>query len=324
MSEHFIREIEIKNYKLFQDFKAEGFGRVNLIGGKNNVGKTAFMEACVLAVAKNTKQLYYNILVIDTIRNTPNIFIKKSTPDEGLNDLLDNKNDFELMSNLGKSFISKGNTFAICTQNVEVEMNIDALSNFIKSNIGLQLKYAFSNVLLSSHMIADDFLKVIIGELKLRKKYSLLNQYLSEIFAIDLVDIINDKVYIQVDDEFKPLSNYGMGVKSFINIIAALLFPKENANIFIDEIENGIHYTNLDKLWEIILTVSKDQNVQVFATTHSKECIESYNRVQRKLDESDTYYFEMIKNIKTEKVFMRKLDSHQLEYELTHKGEFRG
>jgi len=45
MSEHFIKQIEIKDYKLFKDFKADGFGRVNLIGGKNNVGKTAFMEA---------------------------------------------------------------------------------------------------------------------------------------------------------------------------------------------------------------------------------------------------------------------------------------
>ena len=49
MSEHFIKDIEIKNYKLFKNFKAGGFGRVNLIGGKNNVGKTAFMEACYLA-----------------------------------------------------------------------------------------------------------------------------------------------------------------------------------------------------------------------------------------------------------------------------------
>jgi len=32
----------------------------------------------------------------------------------------------------------------------------------------------------------------------------------------------------------------------------------------------------------------------------------------------------MIKNIKINKVFMRKLDSNQLEYELTHKSEFRG
>ena len=57
-----------------------------------------------------------------------------------------------------------------------------------------------------------------------------------------------------------------------------------------DEIDNGIHYTNLDKLWEIILTISKQQNVQVFATTHSKECIESYARVAKKLEEKDITY----------------------------------
>ena len=38
---HFIKNIEIKNFKCFENFKADGFGRVNLIGGKNNVGKTA-------------------------------------------------------------------------------------------------------------------------------------------------------------------------------------------------------------------------------------------------------------------------------------------
>ena len=53
MSEHFIREIEIKNFKCFEDFKAEGFGRVNLIGGKNNVGKTALMEALQFSIFIN-------------------------------------------------------------------------------------------------------------------------------------------------------------------------------------------------------------------------------------------------------------------------------
>jgi len=56
MQEHFIKNIEIKNFKCFENFKAEGFGRVNLIGGKNNVGKTAFMEAAyVNASAKDVK-----------------------------------------------------------------------------------------------------------------------------------------------------------------------------------------------------------------------------------------------------------------------------
>jgi len=37
MNEHFIKNIEIKNFKCFKDFKAEGFGRVNLIGGKSTL-----------------------------------------------------------------------------------------------------------------------------------------------------------------------------------------------------------------------------------------------------------------------------------------------
>ncbi len=49
MDEH-LKEIEIKDFKCFKDFKANGFKRVNLIGGKNNVGKTAFMEAYYLGI----------------------------------------------------------------------------------------------------------------------------------------------------------------------------------------------------------------------------------------------------------------------------------
>ena len=43
----------------------------------------------------------------------------------------------------------------------------------------------------------------------------------------------------------------------------------------------------LDKLWEIVLDVSSKLNVQVFATTHSKEGIESYSRVSKKLEDED-------------------------------------
>ncbi|WP_083915744.1 AAA family ATPase [Thiofilum flexile] len=49
MSEHFIKTLNIENYKCFHNFEAKGFGRVNLISGRNNVGKTAFLEAAALS-----------------------------------------------------------------------------------------------------------------------------------------------------------------------------------------------------------------------------------------------------------------------------------
>lgn len=43
-----LENIEIQNFRCFEDTKILGFKRVNLIGGKNNAGKTAFLEALLL------------------------------------------------------------------------------------------------------------------------------------------------------------------------------------------------------------------------------------------------------------------------------------
>ena len=75
MSKHFIKEIEIRNYKCFKDFKAEGFSRVNLIGGKNNVGKTAFMEACYIGVSSEDVRSFTTVMTdVKLMRENINIF----------------------------------------------------------------------------------------------------------------------------------------------------------------------------------------------------------------------------------------------------------
>ncbi|HFC93533.1 MAG TPA: ATP-binding protein, partial [Leucothrix mucor] len=94
--------------------------------------------------------------------------------------------------------------------------------------------------------------------------------------------------------------------------------------LFIDEIDNGIHFSILDTIWKTILTLSKELNVQVFATTHSKECIESFNHAQLKISNTPSSYFEMVRGSKTGKLSMRALDSDQLDYELKHQGRYRG
>jgi AAA15 family ATPase/GTPase len=43
-----IKTLKIQNYKCLKNFQVEGFKRINLIGGRNNVGKTTLLEACLL------------------------------------------------------------------------------------------------------------------------------------------------------------------------------------------------------------------------------------------------------------------------------------
>nr|MBL0687766.1 AAA family ATPase [Sulfurospirillum sp.] len=40
--------IEIEKFRSFDNLRVSGFKRVNLIGGKNNIGKTSLLEAISL------------------------------------------------------------------------------------------------------------------------------------------------------------------------------------------------------------------------------------------------------------------------------------
>jgi len=116
------------------------------------------------------------------------------------------------------------------------------------------------------------------------------------------------------------LSSLGEGVNRYIAILSAI-WMSEDGYLFIDEIENGIHYTNHEKLWKFIFEASKQANCQVFATTHSKECIEAFNRV----NESDEgIYLEFYRNQKNGLIVVKERDNEQLEYALSHNSEIRG
>ncbi|VAY88130.1 hypothetical protein MNB_ARC-1_1310 [hydrothermal vent metagenome] len=321
MNRHFIKNIEIKNFKCFKDFKAEGFGRVNLIGGKNNVGKTAFMEVCLLSQSDSISDLYKKILEIKTHRNIVNNLLEKNDRQQELQKLINKNIDFSINRiesisqdlgdghymdiDIGCTHISKdeeNGNILIFLRYDEIDMPREYTYSRLINILDLALestKKQFSLNFISPYSNSNEELEDIIGQSKLDDKYDELNKYLSDVFNVKSIDIIKNKPMLQVNNEYKELSYFGQGIKTFINIISSILLLKDDV-IFIDEIENGIHYTNLDKLWEIILTISKQQNVQVFATTHSKECIESYARVAKRLEDEEIGFIELGRNKKNE------------------------
>jgi AAA15 family ATPase/GTPase len=50
----------------------------------------------------------------------------------------------------------------------------------------------------------------------------------------------------------------------------------------IDEIEAGIHFKKLKDFWHTILFVAKNNDVQLFVTTHSGECLQAFKDVLEK------------------------------------------
>jgi len=314
-----INEINITNYKCLTGLNVDNLKRINLIGGENNVGKTAFLEVCYLvSTANRLNNFLFSLMMIERNRDKLNICI---SDDINIIDILKKNIYIEIKSINNIKYEVKEMNFKPLIQmslnNSPFKIDFSNTISFEKSDKVLFIdSLGFSN---------SEF-KEVYKAAQFKDKDIEINKFLRNFnFKNPKFKIIDDKPYLKTTDngEYSQLNNFGDGVKHYISIICSLYFC-ENGYLFIDEIENGIHYKLYDRLWEIILKTSLEVNAQVFITTHSKECIESYNRVSKKLNIKQTMYFEMGRNKNNDNIFMRNLDNEQLDYELTHQGRYRG
>jgi AAA15 family ATPase/GTPase len=295
MSEHFLSYIEIEQFKCFSNFKAEGFKRVNLIGGKNNVGKTAFMEACYVNVhGSSIDTLITALISIKYMRENINLINNAvSVVDAGK--LLDTTKFYRACSNvdLQSYFIEEGNA----KKEYCLKIGHNADFHVINSReMSINIYYKSNIAFIDNFGWTDDDLIKKYKVLQLKDEEDELNIFIKEFDdSIDNFKVIGDKPQCKVAGEYLDITEFGDGLKHYISIICAL-YACENGYLFIDEIDNGIHYTQLDRLWELILTLSKKTNCQVFATTHSKEMLESFALVAKNLDEQDISYTILVKN----------------------------
>ena len=82
-------------------------------------------------------------------------------------------------------------------------------------------------------------------------------------------------VHLKEEKANMPISEMGDGMTHILNMIIALL-GCENGILLLDEAESGLHYTTQHKLWKLIFELSEKYHVQVFATTHSVDCIRAF------------------------------------------------
>ncbi|QAT88561.1 ATPase-like protein [Corallococcus coralloides] len=60
--------------------------------------------------------------------------------------------------------------------------------------------------------------------------------------------------------------------------LALGLVSSQDGLFLIDEVENGVHYSAQEQLWRFIFEAASQLNVQVFATTHSWDCISAFQK----------------------------------------------
>ncbi len=72
-----------------------------------------------------------------------------------------------------------------------------------------------------------------------------------------------------------PLKTMGDGLTRLFHIALAMV-NAQNGLVLIDEFENGLYWEVQRQLWPLIFEMAHEFNVQVFATTHSNDCVSSF------------------------------------------------
>jgi len=81
-----------------------------------------------------------------------------------------------------------------------------------------------------------------------------------------------------------PLQSMGDGANRMLGIVLALVNAR-NGILLLDEIENGIHYSVQPDMWKLVFSLATRLNVQVFATTHSYDCVRTFDEAARESPE---------------------------------------
>ncbi len=327
--------LEIKGYRCFDHLTIEKLGRVNLIVGKNNVGKTALLEALWLYSRRGFFQFIFDNL------SSRNEMINSHSSDDDPHELNERINSLRNLF-YGRPDINGSNLFSSIgtikskSSNLEIGLEwhsknvshnrdeLDITDNDIKtekiySDDGLSLffvrnvfgKSNYSNPINSfrdvfwnwEKLVESDLLKCQFvqtqgikfnSEVKLWDNVVLtpLEDRLIEALKIVQSNILriaftnqkrgfmgSDTTYAVASfsdsDERVSLKSLGEGMSRMLRLAMALV-NCQNGVLLIDEIESGLHYSVLPDVWKLIFKTAKDLNVQVFATTHSKDCIEAF------------------------------------------------
>lgn len=83
-----------------------------------------------------------------------------------------------------------------------------------------------------------------------------------------------------------PLASMGEGMNRLFSIALALVNARDGI-LLIDEIDSGLHYSVQPDMWRLIFRVAHRLNVQVFATTHSWDCIEAFQEANQETQGED-------------------------------------
>ncbi len=308
-----IKNIEIIDYKCFNNLKLDGLSQINVITGGNNVGKTALLEALFIEneIIKS-KSLSFNLDSILQIAKNRDVHQK------GLKRYLET---FIFKVKSDRSFISIGykNKYELedgfKKQAEELNKDYDGLLVLYKS-------ISSSNILLKS-IDNINYINFNINSLNYRNSSKPTNQRLVDIYFkiqtrglqdkfldyLKIIDInivriepyyIDERLVLRLNlinpKQSLISSEIGDTTNRFIEVLA-LLLSNPNQIIFIDEIDDAIDYEKSEEIFKAIIEIVQKEKVQLFVTVRDKNRVKILEKVSKELEYKNIKFIRLLQNL---------------------------
>jgi len=311
-----LKALTIRNLRCFKSLFVEPLERVNLIAGRNNVGKSSLLEGIWLAHGPNNPDLSLRVNFFRGIQHfgaTPRelwggFFFGFDTEKTIGIEMLDDRSrtasfrmrlvedmETDVHSPDGSSDESQGGAPLVTTENhkrlllLEYERPPEPLQEstarlFVENGkLGIRSRKADigempSGILLATHPRVPGEDTERYSKLRASGEHGYLVEALKmlepRLKSLDvLVSGAHPVIHGDVGlGQLIPLPLMGEGMVRMLSILLALGSAK-GGTVLVDELENGFHHSVLPDLWRAIDVASQKYECQVFATTHSRECV---------------------------------------------------
>jgi len=301
--------IKISNLRGIKELEVKNLAQVNLIVGNNASGKTTFLEGIFFLIGAMNPKLPVNANIFRNLPFIGNVLWDTYFHNMDVNTPIRIEGQIQGYNEKDRLVIRPRKAKLNGNPSVHPESPRGDSETSIKIE-GLNLEYSSSKkpekTVVTSVFIEEDKivtegekrreirgvfsgpttpfdLKERFGVVQRNKKTNEIISFLKQIEP-KITDLrLNEVGFVDADIDLPhliPTNLMGGGFEKFLGI-ALTMFNFQHGIILIDEIENGLHYSAQQKLWDAVLSWANALDVQVFATSHSTECISAFNKSLR-------------------------------------------
>ncbi len=281
-----LESLLIENYRVFERLEIPRLGRVNLLVGRNNSGKSSVLEAVRLYASRGSEEALIAIL------ESHDALLEETEQHLATRRLAKKLSAVEQLFHGRK--VPPGETIRIGPVGGQrrIALGLASLSKGPDRSLE-DPDVGFSYVYVSPEGLTTDASARLWDFIALTDLESNVIEALRIISPeIERISFIGDTgrkripmAKLRPEVRPVPLRSLGDGVNRLLGIALSLASASRGI-LLIDEVENGIHFTAQQKLWQLIFRLAHQLDTQVIATTHSWDCIEAFQKAA-KSDENE-------------------------------------